>query len=299
MLGWPCRYSVSWRLTSGFPVGQAPGLRRTLSPPPVRAGFQPALGFRLFAALVLLLAAPYGGQGQNGDGASSVTPHTETYHYNIEWRLINAGVLKLTLSPSGTPQYPSLHSELDVQSAGLVSKLYKVEDKYFGNYDYGFCAISSQMSAMEGRRHRETSVTYDRMRNKADYLERDLIRNNTVYSGETDIPHCVHDVVGGLFALRNMRIDLGKSVDIPVTDGKKSVTVRVEAQEREDVSIANQVHKTVRYEAFIFNNVLFARKARLFVWLTDDAKKTPVQIRVRMNFPIGTVTLSLDKIEPS
>lgn len=262
------------------------------------------LGFlpprRFFAAAVLLFL-PFGGQGQNGDAATtpSQAPVTETLHYSIEWRLINAGTLKLTMSPSGSPQYPSLHSELDIQSAGLVSKLYKVEDKYFGNYDFGFCAISSQLSAAEGRRRRETSVTYDRVRNKADYLERDLIRNRTVHAGQIDIPHCVHDIVGGLFALRGMRIDIGKSAEIPVTDGKKAATVRVEAQEREDVKINNRVLKTVRYEAFIFNNVLYPRKARLLVWLTDDARKTPVQIRVRMNFPVGTVTLSLDKTEPS
>jgi hypothetical protein len=273
-------------------VGQAPG-PRDLSRPSV---------MRLSAVLLMLLFVPLGGRSQSADGGSSVAaqpPATETLHYNIEWRLINAGTLKITLAPSGTPQYPSLHSELDLKSAGLVSKLYKIEDKYFGNYDYGFCAISSQLSAMEGRRHRETSITYDRERNKADYLERDLIRNNTVQSSEIDIPHCVHDVVSGLFALRKMRVDVGKSIEIPTTDGKKSALVRVEAQEREDIRINSQLLKTVRYEAFLFNNVLYARKARLFVWLTDDAKKTPVQIRVRMNFPVGTVTLSLDKIETS
>jgi hypothetical protein len=257
---------------------------------------------RLIAALVFVVTAPSGGLSQDGDGGSHpalLPPKTETFYYSVEWRLINAGSAKLTVTPSGTPQYPSLHSQLDINSGGLVSKLYKVEDKYFGNYDYGFCAISSQMTSVEGRRRRETRITYDRTRNKAEYLERDLVKNSTVHAGEIDIPHCVHDVIGGLLAMRNLHLDPGKATDMPISDGKKSASVRIEAQEREDVKINNQVHKTIRYEAFLFNNVLYSRSARLFIWLTDDAKKTPVQIRVRMNFPIGTVTLSLDKIEQS
>ncbi len=257
---------------------------------------------RLLAAILLIATVPSGGRSQDGSGASVAAAKpfkTEVYYYSVEWRLITAGTAKLTVGPSGTPEYPSLHSQLEISSAGLVSKLYKVEDKYFGNYDFDFCAISSQLTAVEGRRRRETKITYDRTRGKAEYLERDLIKNVNVRSSEIDIPHCVHDIIGGLLSTRNLRLDLGKSTEMPMSDGKKSASVRIEAQEREDVKINDQLHKTVRYEVFLFNNVLYPRKARLFVWLTDDAKKTPVQIRVRMNFPIGTVTLSLDKIEQS
>jgi hypothetical protein len=260
---------------------------------------------RVALALSLFLLLPGASRSQSGDGglhASIARPAaftSETLYYTVEWRLITAGTAKLRFTPSGTAEYPSLHSELDLESTGMVSKLYKVEDKYFGNYDPGFCAISSQMTANEGRRRRESSTTYDRTRNKASYLERDLVKNVTVKADEIDVPNCVHDVVGALLALRNMRLDLGKSVEIPISDGKKSVSARIEAQEREDVKINNTTHKTIRYEAFLFNNVLYAKKARLHIWLTDDAKRTPVQIRIRMNFPVGTITLTLDKTESS
>jgi len=35
----------------------------------------------------------------------------------------------------------------------------------------------------------------------------------------------------------------------------------------------------------------------VFIWLTDDSRRLPVQIRLRMVFPIGTVTLQLQKEE--
>jgi len=33
------------------------------------------------------------------------------------------------------------------------------------------------------------------------------------------------------------------------------------------------------------------------VWVTDDERHLPVQIRARMGFPIGSITLSLEKEE--
>jgi hypothetical protein len=33
----------------------------------------------------------------------------------------------------------------------------------------------------------------------------------------------------------------------------------------------------------------------MLIWLTDDARHLPVQIRIRMQLVIGTITLSLDK----
>ena len=70
---------------------------------------------------------------------------------------------------------------------------------------------------------------------------------------------------------------------------------RVEAQEREQIQTKAGAFKTIRYEAYVFNDVLYRRPAHLYVWLTDDARKLPVQIRVKMQFTIGTITLQLEK----
>jgi len=84
---------------------------------------------------------------------------------------------------------------------------------------------------------------------------------------------------------------------VPLTDGKKSVMAKVEAQQREEIKTPAGTFKTIRYEAFVFDNVLYRRPAHLYVWLTDDRRKLPVEIRVRMQFAIGTITLQLEKHE--
>jgi hypothetical protein len=221
-------------------------------------------------------------------------PAHETLTFSIEWRLITAG--KATLDwTSPTPE--NARVDVKVESAGLVSKLFKVDDTYLANLGPGLCGQSSQLTAQEGSRERETKITFDYPNRRADYLERDRAKNTVIQARETDIPPCVHEIAGGLYFLRTLNLEPGQSVMVPLTDGKKSVQAKVEAQQREEVKTNAGTFKTIRYEAFVFNNVLYRRPAHLYVWLTDDSRRLPVQIRVRMQLTIGTITLQLEKHE--
>lgn len=222
-------------------------------------------------------------------------PPAESLTYSIEWRLITAGAAKLTWTPRAGNAQANLHLE----STGLVSRLFKVTDDYSVHTAENYCATSTQIKANEGKRHREADATFDRFQRKASYLERDTTKNAVVDQKHFDIPACVHDVVSGLYLLRSMRLAPGENGQIPMTDGKKVVSARVEAQEREQVKIDKRTYNTIRYEAFLFNDVLYRRKGRLFIWLTDDDRRLPVQIRVRLQFHIGTITLQLEKEERS
>jgi hypothetical protein len=248
--------------------------------------------FRTTAALGLSLAA-WGGAPPLDPAADALpaAPGTEVLFFTTEWRFIHAGNARLTWSPAGDGFTARLHLE----SAGMVSSFYKVDDEYTSFLDRQLCAVSLSLTASEGSRRHETTVTFDAARRKASYRDRDLVKNVTV-THETDVQPCAHDVIGGLYALRRLRLEPGRSAEIPVSDGKKAVMAKVEAQERETVKLDSGTYKTIRYEAFLFNNVLYRRRGRLFVWITDDDRRLPVQIRIRLPFYVGTVTLQLDKV---
>jgi len=223
-------------------------------------------------------------------------PSRETLSYNIEWRLVTAGKAKLEWA-SAPGRERSWQANLHLESVGLVSKLFKVEDDYMVNLDAALCAESSLMTSHEANRRRETKVTFDSEARKAFYQERDLVRNTVIASQETEIPECVHDTLGGLYFLRTLTLEPGQSTEVAVSDGKKSAMARVEAQQRENVKVPDGTYSTIRYELFLFNNVLYRRPAHLYIWLTDDRRKLPVQIRVRLQITIGTITLQLEKHE--
>jgi hypothetical protein len=262
---------------------------------------------RLIGAYLALLLVPLKSHTQSlalADGLSAKPfegslapfPSAEKLSYDIEWRLIYAGSAHLDLEPKpGDPH--RWDSQLHVESGGMVSKLYRLEDNYNISMQDGFCTSATYFNALEGNRHRETRVVYDHSRGKASYVERDLEKNAVVKTSEVEISPCSIDVVAGLYKLRMDHLEPGQSLSVPMSDGKKSVNVRVEGQAREQLKIKAGTFNTIRYEIFLFNGVLYPRKADLFIWLTDDAHRLPVQIRARMSFPIGNITFELVKDE--
>src|SRR5260370_6456844 len=221
-------------------------------------------------------------------------PRSETLQYNIEWRLLTAGKMRLKLAATGSGFQTNIHME----SAGLVSKVFKVDDDYSSSLDQNLCAQSSFLKTNEGRRQRETRISFDAERKKAAYQERDTVKNTVLLAREIDIPACVSDIAGGLYRIRLLNIEPGQTAQIPITDGKKSALVRVDAQRIETVKTPSGVYKAIRYEAYLFNNAIYHRSGRAYIWITDDARRLPVQIQVRLQVAIGTITLQLQNEAP-
>src|SRR5580700_5414151 len=245
---------------------------------------------------ILLAAGPYATGQEPVAGPGDNTPGSEVLNYQIEWRLIPAGSAKLTWTAMPPSAAAANELRLHLESAGLVSRLYRVNDDYTAALGQNLCAQNSFISAHEGSRNKETRVTFDPQTRKAFYLERDLNKNSTI-AHDVDIPACVHDVLGGLLVLRTLHLEPGKTVQIPVSDGKKFAQVKIESERREDLNTAMGVRKTIRYEVFLFDNILFKRSGHLHVWLTDDNARLPVQLQARLQFAIGTITFKLEKEE--
>ncbi len=252
----------------------------------------PKVPRRLVCLLLVLLVVPsYSLQAPD----RPFVERQEVLSYGVEWRLIRAGTARLEWNRgSGTRSQINVH----VESVGLVSKLFRVDDNYSSNYEDGFCSVGSLFRVEEGSRRRETRISYNRAAGRSEYSERDLVKNSTTVK-HLDIPRCVHDVLGGLYRLRTEDAAPGQVFQLPVSNGKKSISARVEVQEKEELKVPAGTFKTVRYEAGLFNGQLWDRKGSLSVWLTDDARRVPVQIRIRLQFHIGTITLLLEKEERS
>ncbi|HVW86720.1 MAG TPA: DUF3108 domain-containing protein [Bryobacteraceae bacterium] len=245
------------------------------------------------SAILLFFAA-----GASPQAAPGAAAH-ETLDYSVEWRLTRAGTAKFSFSSfNGAAPTGASTGEvrLHLESAGLVSRLFRVNDDYTAMLGANLCAQNSFLAAHEGNRNRETRVVYDYLNRKAVYVEKDL-NKNTVTNHDVDIPSCVHDVFGGLMVLRNLHLEPGKTAQIPISDGKKFVQAKVESQRREEIKTELGTFKTVRYEIFLFDNILYKRSGHLHVWLTDDDRRLPVQLQVRLQFAIGTITFRLEKEE--
>ncbi|QOY87021.1 DUF3108 domain-containing protein [Paludibaculum fermentans] len=215
----------------------------------------------------------------------------ETLTFGVEWRFVRAGEVQLKWS-EGDRQLDML-----MKSVGLVATLFTVNDSYRAMFDHGLCATSITWDVHEGRRNREVKATFDRTRKRSTFLEKDLNTNTVALAKEIDIPACVHDATGGLHKLRQLHPAPGSVLELPISDGKKVVMARVEAQQKETIKTPLGQFPSTRYEAFLFNGVMYGRKGRLFIWISDDDKRLPVQIRIQLPFYVGTLTLQLEKTQ--
>jgi hypothetical protein len=242
---------------------------------------------------VLLIASAGVQSAQTPHGDPSKFPYSEKATYRIEWRLMTAGTAILQLSSGNNHGW---HLQLDLKSAGLVDRMYQVSDTYKLFVNERFCGINSELAGHEGKKRFSTRMEFDNTRHKLFYSEADLVKNIT-QKNEIDIAPCSYDVMGALSMLRVLKPEPGNTLTLSLTNGKKLVQAKVDAQSRETIRINDKSYSTIRYEAFVFNNVVYRRKGRLLMWITDDAARIPVQFRLQMGFPVGTITLELEKHE--
>ena len=222
-------------------------------------------------------------------------PCPEKLSYRVEWHAITAGTATVNMTRS---QPDAWQTTMDLESAGMVSRLYHVLDKYKVLTTGKFCAISAELDSQEGKHNKYEKISVDAARQKVDYYERDRVKNQDSRK-ELDAAPCTYDITGALEELRGVDLQPGKSMTIPITDGKKIANVRIDAQSKENISYQGKNMPSIRYEAFVFDNILYKRKGRLLIWITDDAARLPVQMRMQMGFPIGTVNVLLQKQERS
>jgi len=235
-------------------------------------------------------AATQPGAARPATGPTITKPSGQRLTYDVEWRLIHAGTAIVDERANWV--------QLKLESAGLVSSLFKISDTYTANYDDPFCVTSSLLDSNEGKRHHETQVLYDRVQGHAFFVERDVQNNSAIRNTGVDVPACVQDVLGAMLKLRTATVDPGRGLQLFVSDGRRSGSVKVEGLEKEEIRTPAGLYKTTRYEANLLNGVVYTRKGRVFVWLSDGEDRHVVQVQLRMNFPVGTVTLQLRKQEP-
>ncbi len=223
--------------------------------------------------------------------SASRFPFPEKLTYRIEWRMVTAGQANLEYNRS-SPGHWGIN--LDLESTGVVNRLYRVQDKYRVQSDDRFCPSLATLDAQEGKKHNQSRLSFDSTAHTLHFEEQDFIKNRNEKL-EVPIVTCTREVAGALASLGQMYLEPGKTTTIRSQTARNWRRPKWKLRQRRRSTSMARPSSTVRYEAFLFDNVLYKRKGRLFIWITDDPERTPVQFRVQLGFPIGTVSLELEK----
>ena len=254
------------------------------------------VGTALAAALLWPLAAWPQASGLTSDAAVPFSSG-EILEYRISWRLSPAGKGRIQVEHhSPADGSPFWQATVKAASIGFVSKLYPVNDTLISRFDNGaMCSQFLLKTLHEGRRHRSIRIDFQKERQMAVLEESDPNQGRLVRQAENSIPECAYDLVSALFYVRSLPLEVGRTFQVPLNDGSKTLSIQVEVQAEEEVRTGAGDFPAIRVEPTVVGRYLFRGRGRLHIWFSDDPQRLPVQIRARIS--VGTITAVLEKIE--
>lgn len=219
-----------------------------------------------------------------------VFPNSQTYVYEVEWHLFNAGTARVSLAADGGQE----HVTAIADSSGVVNALYKVHDRFEAFFDpHSLCSLRVSKHTEESTRSRQTELRFDYSRNKSVLDEKNLKTGEQKHV-ENDLPGCVSDVVSGFYYLSSLPLQTGNVYSFPINDGNKTTEVRAHVETREQIKVPAGTFQTVRVKAEAISGALQG-KGTVWAWFSDDANHTPVQMRSKLGW--GTLLFRLQRIE--
>ncbi len=216
-------------------------------------------------------------------------PDGRSYIYSVEWHLITAGTAVVRMEVDGKERKVTATAD----SSGVVNILFPVHDRFESHFDpRTFCSLSVFKHSEEGSHKRETSIHFDYPRKKSALDEKNLKTGETKHV-ENDLAACSTNVIAGFYYLQSLPLQLGASYEFPISDGKTTM-VRARVEKREPVKVPAGTFPSVLVTAEATSGPLQS-KGPVWVWYSEDANHTPVQMRAKLGW--GTLLFRLQRIE--
>jgi hypothetical protein len=249
---------------------------------------------RLLSAMLLVLLLMAFAAG-NAQGPHEPFSPGETLTYDVMWTVFRAGEVTATLRSTGEGNRNAYEVTATARAEGFVSLLFDVNNVFRATSSpQTLCSDGIIKQVNEGRRHKDTHITFDYGRKLALLDERDLNQPQAPPKhAESDIPPCVEDVVTAFYYLRRQPLEVGHNIELPVNDGSKTQRVIVEVQGREKIQTPMGTLDAMRVEPKVFNGLL-KRKGRMLIWFSADERQLP--LRIKAVIAAGPITGTLRSV---
>ena len=199
--------------------------------------------------------------------------------------ILGAAGGELTLSAKETQLdgKPAYKFELSAISGEFLSKIFLVRDYLASWIDpRTFRSLRFEKHTVEGKRVRDDLIEFD-------YEKKIAYRDGKPIAIEEN----TLDSLSSIYYIRLMDLDSRQPIPLTVVS-RHLFPLTVVAQGRETVTTPAGTFKTIRVEPQGPEGLIGKGKT-LTLWLTDDEKKMPVQIKSKLK--IGTLTGKLKSVE--
>lgn len=197
---------------------------------------------------------------------------------------VAGGELTLSAQPAELSGRTAWKFELSAVSNDFLSKFFLVRDYMVSWVDpRTFRSLRFEKHTVEGKRVRDEATDFDYEKGVA------LHEGQAVRLNDATL-----DTLSSVYYLRTLPLGGERPVELQVfSDQTHSLRVEVQAHER--IVTPAGVFQTIRVEPKSTGASLIGKGKNLVLWLTDDDRRIPVQIRSKLN--VGTLVGKLKAIE--
>jgi hypothetical protein len=187
------------------------------------------------------------------------------------------------------------------KSARAFDLFFKVRDRVESYIDTrGIFSWRFNKMLREGSYKFDLLVDYDQYYGKADvesirYEDSDDLKIKESNNFELNIPPYVLDILASFYYVRTQKLRVGMPIYLTNHDNKKVYDLKVIIQRREVIKVNAGKFRCIVVQPVLRGEALFKQKGQLWVWLTDDQYKIPVQMKSAVF--VGSITTELTKIE--
>jgi len=207
----------------------------------------------------------------------------EYFQFSIDWSGLNGGNALMQVQNMQTVDgHRTWRIVTKAESNSFVSKFYKVRDRAESFVDAeSLYTRRFDKHLREGSYKKDLSIRFDQSGRKAVY------ENGKSF----DVPPQVQDVLSAFYYIRTCPLPDGAVVSIPTHDNEKSYDMEVKVVRRERVEVPAGKFDCVLVEPVLKSEGIFKSKGQMLVWLSDDERRIPVQVKSKV--PIGSISVAL------
>lgn len=213
----------------------------------------------------------------------------EEIRYEVRWQMYRAGEAVVRVLPfSEIKGRKSWHFEMSLRTNAFLDKFFKVRDHIQGFMAEDFSQALYHSYSGTGKKKKEIRITFFDQPPRASYANFDEVRD------PIEIPAGSVDPMSSYFKMRTLNMVPGQTLSFPVTDGKKAFMQMGEVLEKERIVLKSGTWETLVVTPYVthFSGIFSKSKdPTVRVWITDDSRKIPVRIQIKV--VIGRVYFDL------
>ncbi len=215
----------------------------------------------------------------------------ESLVFEVSWMHVPVGTATMRVEPMPDHDIPgALRLISTARTNRFLDTFHKVDDHAESIFNpHTRLSQSFRIRQHEGRYRSHHRMIFDQAERRVTFQKRDQPPQ------QLSIPTAVQDPLSVLYWVRTRPLVVGEPLVAPICNRGKTWFTNIRVLKRERLKLPIGEVDTIKIQPLLQAAGIFRHKGDMFIWLTDDAYRVPVQLR--SNIKIGAVRARLINVQ--